>query len=66
MDSEEIKLQNDIEKMSEEKAKQDLYYTTLELYRYQDMTKDLLQFIMENSNIEEMQEAFGIIKSYGC
>ena len=66
MDNEEKKLADRIEKMNEETAKQDLYHTTLELYRYQDMTKDLLQFVMENSDIEEVQEILGIVKSYGC
>jgi len=43
-----------------------LYHTTLELNRYQDMTKEILDYILAHLDIIEIQEIYNIIKDYNC
>ena len=46
-----------------------LYHTTLELNRYQDMTKDLLDFCQERLNEDKPispNEVLDLIKEWNC
>ena len=43
-----------------------LYHTTLELNRYQDMTKEVLDYILAHLENKEVQEIYNIIKEWNC
>ena len=43
-----------------------LYHTTLELNRYQDMTQEILDYIQEHLDIQEINEIYNIIKNWNC
>lgn len=43
-----------------------LYHTTLELNRYQDMTKEVLDYILAHPETKEVQEIYNIIKEWNC
>ena len=43
-----------------------LYHTTLELNRYQDMTKEVLDYILAHLDTTEVQEIYNIIKEWNC
>ena len=43
-----------------------LYHTTLELNRYQDMTKEVLNYILAHLDTIEVQEIYNIIRDYNC
>jgi len=43
-----------------------LYHTTLELNRYQDMTKEVLDYILQHLDSKEVQEIYNIIKENNC
>jgi len=43
-----------------------LYHTTLELNRYQDMTKEILDYILAHPENKEVQEIYNIIKEWNC
>ena len=56
MEDEELK--RSIQELNEEDAKKWLYHNTLELYRYQDMALEVLNYIKANPN----QETSAILK----
>ncbi len=43
-----------------------LYQTTLELNRYQDMTQEVLDYILAHLENQEVQEIYNIIKRWDC
>ena len=43
-----------------------LYQTTLELNRYQDMTQEVLNYILAHLENQEVQEIYNIIKRWDC
>lgn len=44
-----------------------LYHTTLELNRYQDMTQEVLEYIMEHLDEDnKMQDIYDIIQKFTC
>jgi len=43
-----------------------LYHTTLELNRYQDMTKEVLDYILAHLENKEVQEIYNIIREWNC
>ena len=43
-----------------------LYQTTLELNRYQDMTQEVLDYILAHLENQEIQEIYNIIKRWDC
>lgn len=43
-----------------------LYETTLELNRYQDMTQEVLDYILAHLENQEAQEIYNIIKRWDC
>jgi hypothetical protein len=43
-----------------------LYYTTLELNRYQDMTKEVLDYILSKVDDKTAQDIYKIIKDWNC
>ena len=43
-----------------------LYFTTLELDRYQDMTMEVLNYILENINSAIACDIYEIIKKWAC
>ena len=43
-----------------------LYQTTLELNRYQDMTQEVLDYILAHLENQEAQEIYNIIKRWDC
>ena len=43
-----------------------LYHTTLELNRYQDMTKAVFDYILKHQDIPEMKEVYNIIRDFNC
>ena len=43
-----------------------LYQTTLELNRYQDMTQEVLDYILTHLENQEVQEIYNIIKRWDC
>ncbi len=49
----------------EQKANKWLYHTTLELNRYQDMTQEILNYILTHIESKEVQEIYKIIKNWG-
>ena len=50
----------------EQKLNKWLYHTTLELNRYQDMTQEVLNYILTHIESKEVQEIYKIIKNWGC
>ena len=65
MDNEKLKLQNEISILSGDEAKQHLYHVTLELYRYQDMTQEILDYLAQHKFTERAtNELFEIIKKW--
>ena len=43
-----------------------LYHTTLELNRYQDMTKEVLDYILVHTEDKTAQDIYSIIKEWEC
>lgn len=43
-----------------------LYYTSLELERYQDMTQEVLDYIAAHKDIKEVNDIYDIIKKFAC
>ena len=43
-----------------------LKHIALELERYQDMTQEVLNYILNHQNIDEVNEIYDIIKKYCC
>ncbi len=43
-----------------------LYHTTLELNRYQDMTKEILNYILVHIEDKTVQDIYSIIKEWEC
>ena len=43
-----------------------LYHTTLELNRYQDMTQEVLKYILVHQKNQEVQDIYNIIKKWCC
>lgn len=43
-----------------------LYHTTLELNRYQDMTKEILDYILAKQEDKVAQDIYNIIKQWEC
>ena len=43
-----------------------LYYTTLELNRYQDMTQEVLNYILSKVEDKTAQDIYKIIKDWNC
>ena len=43
-----------------------LYHTTLELNRYQDMTQQVLNYILAHQKSNEAQDIYSIIKEWCC
>lgn len=43
-----------------------LYNITLELNRYQDMTQEILNYILTHIENKEVQEIYNIIKEWNC
>lgn len=43
-----------------------LYHTTLELNRYQDMTQQVLNYILAHQKSKEAQDIYSIIKEWCC
>ena len=43
-----------------------LYHTTLELNRYQDMTQEVLNYILAHIENETAQDIYKIIKDWNC
>ena len=50
----------------EQKLNKWLYQTTLELNRYQDMTQEVLDYILAHLENQEVQEIYNIIKRWDC
>ena len=53
---------NDVER----ELNKQLYFTTLELDRYQDMTMEVLNYILENINSAIACDIYEIIKKWAC
>jgi hypothetical protein len=43
-----------------------LYHTTLELNRYQDMTQEVLNYILSKVEDKTAQDIYKIIKNWNC
>ena len=43
-----------------------LLNTTLEAERYQDMTQEVLDYILQHQDIKEINEIYNIIKKWAC
>ena len=43
-----------------------LYHTTLELNRYQDMTQEILNYILSKVEDKTAQDIYKIIKDWNC
>ena len=43
-----------------------LYHTTLELNRYQDMTQEILNYILVHMEDKAVQDIYSIIKEWEC
>ena len=43
-----------------------LYHTTLELNRYQDMTQEVLNYILSKAEDKTAQDIYKIIKDWNC
>ena len=51
----------------EKELSQWLYHTTLELNRYQDMTQEVLEYIMAHLDEDnKMQDIYDIIQKFTC
>ena len=66
MIEEDIKnLSINIRQLNEDEAKEQLYQVTRELWRYQDMVQEILEFISKNRFTERANyELFNIIKKW--
>ena len=53
---------NDVER----ELNKQLYFTTLELDRYQDMTMEVLNYILENIDSAIARDIYEIIKKWAC
>ena len=59
------RLKNDIRLLTEDEAKEQLYQVTFELWRYQDMVQEILEFIGQHKFTERANyELFNIIKKW--
>lgn len=54
------------ETLEEKDANLWLYHTTLELNRYQDMTKEVLEYIEKHLDSHEVNEIYDIIRQWVC
>lgn len=53
--------------LREKELNQWLYHTTLELTRYQDMTQEMLEYILNNLDKDNrLQDIYDIIQKYCC
>lgn len=43
-----------------------LQHTAAELARYQDMTQEVLDYIVKHTDIQEVNEIYNIIKKWAC
>ena len=50
----------------EQEANKWLYHTTLELNRYQDMTQEILNYILPKVDDKTAQDIYKIIKNWNC
>lgn len=50
----------------EKELNETLFHITLELNRYQDMTQEVLNYITQHEDIEEVKEIYNIIKKWAC
>ena len=50
----------------EQKLNKWLYHTTLELNRYQDMTQEVLNYILSKVEDKTAQDIYKIIKDWNC
>lgn len=62
--NENIKFEGDTP--TEKKLNEWLYNITLELNRYQDMTQEVLDYILMHPESKNIQEIYKIIKKWGC
>ena len=50
----------------EQESNKWLYHTTLELNRYQDMTQEVLNYILSKADDKTAQDIYKIIKDWNC
>ena len=63
--NENVKFEGDTP--TEKKLNEWLYNITLELNRYQDMTQEILNYILSaNLSVKEVQDIYKIIKNWNC
>ena len=50
----------------EEKLDELLFNIALEVDRYQDMTQEVLNYIVKHKEVDEVKEIYNIIKKWAC